>query len=70
VLLVGSIVSYLTGPQKLDKIDPELISPVIHRFLPEDTFSNYGIMSKNKRLKENMELNVSRLYDDDMPIAR
>lgn len=31
VLLVGTIVSFLTGPRDLTKIDPELISPVIHR---------------------------------------
>lgn len=31
VLIVGTIVSFLTGPRDLKKIDPELISPVIHR---------------------------------------
>lgn len=31
VLIVGSIVSYITGPRDLKKIDVELISPVIHR---------------------------------------
>lgn len=70
VILVGSIVSYLTGGRKAEEIDPELISPVIHRFLPTDCFSNYGISSKNKRLRENMELNVSRLYADDDSITR
>lgn len=71
VLIVGSIVSYLSGGRNLDKIDPELISPVIHRFLPADSFTNYGMTSKTKRLKENMELNVSRLYaDDDDTISR
>lgn len=71
VIIVGSIVSYLSGGRKLDKIDPELISPVIHRFLPADSFMNFGMASKNKRLKENMELNVSRLYaDDDESITR
>lgn len=65
VIIVGSIVSYLTGSRNLDKIDPELISPVIHRFLPAESFTNFGIASKTKRLKENMELNVSRLYADD-----
>jgi solute carrier family 5 (sodium-coupled monocarboxylate transporter), member 8/12 len=69
VLIVGTIASYLSGGRKLEKIDPELISPVIHRFLPEDSFSNYGMMSKSKRMRENMELNVARLYDDDEPIS-
>lgn len=31
VLIVGTIVSFLTGPRDLKTIDPELISPVIHR---------------------------------------
>lgn len=31
VLVVGTIVSFLTGPRDLKEIDPELISPVIHR---------------------------------------
>lgn len=70
VIIVGSLVSYLTGGRKLEKIDPELISPVIHRFLPEDCFTNFGMASKSKRLQENLELNVSRLYDDDESITR
>jgi solute carrier family 5 (sodium-coupled monocarboxylate transporter), member 8/12 len=65
VLIVGTIVSYLTGGRKIDEVDPELISPVIHRFLPADTFTNYGMASKSKRMRENLELNVSRLYNDD-----
>lgn len=32
VIIVGSIVSYFTGPRNLADIDPELISPVIHRY--------------------------------------
>lgn len=67
VLIVGTVVSYLTGGRKNDQIDPELISPVIHRFLPVETFSNYGMACKSKRLKESLELNVSRLYADDDP---
>lgn len=31
VLIVGTIVSFLAGPRDLKEIDPELISPVIHR---------------------------------------
>lgn len=31
VLIVGTIVSFLTGARDLKQIDPELISPVIHR---------------------------------------
>lgn len=64
VFIVGSIVSVLTGCNSLDKVDPELISPVLHRFLPSDAFTNYGMSNKNKRLRENVELNVSQLYKD------
>ncbi|CAD7080203.1 unnamed protein product [Hermetia illucens] len=38
VIIVGTIVSFLTGPTNLKKIDPDLISPVIHRFLPKECF--------------------------------
>lgn len=31
VLLVGSLVSWITGPLNLKKLDPDVISPVIHR---------------------------------------
>jgi solute carrier family 5 (sodium-coupled monocarboxylate transporter), member 8/12 len=65
VFTVGSLVSYFTGPQKLDRVDPELISPVIHRFLPHDSFANFGMANKSKKAKENVELNVSNLYDDE-----
>lgn len=44
VLVVGTIVSFLTKPRNLADIDPELISPVIHRWLPEECFANYGAM--------------------------
>lgn len=33
VLIVGTLVSYFTGPRDLKKIDPELISPVIYRLV-------------------------------------
>uniref|UniRef100_A0A182TME0 Sodium-coupled monocarboxylate transporter 1 n=1 Tax=Anopheles melas TaxID=34690 RepID=A0A182TME0_9DIPT len=47
VLIVGTIVSFLTGPRDLRHIDPELISPVIHRFLPQESFGNFGTASRN-----------------------
>lgn len=65
VFTIGSIVSYFTGPMKLDRIDPELISPVIHSFLPQDAFANFGMANKSKRAKENLELDVNNLYEDD-----
>uniref|UniRef100_A0A2M4A5Z1 Putative sodium-coupled monocarboxylate transporter 1 n=1 Tax=Anopheles triannulatus TaxID=58253 RepID=A0A2M4A5Z1_9DIPT len=47
VLIVGTIISFLTGPRDLRYIDPELISPVIHRFLPQESFGNYGTASRS-----------------------
>uniref|UniRef100_A0A182P0H2 Sodium-coupled monocarboxylate transporter 1 n=1 Tax=Anopheles epiroticus TaxID=199890 RepID=A0A182P0H2_9DIPT len=47
VLIVGTIVSFITGPRDLRHIDPELISPVIHRFLPQESFGNFGTASKS-----------------------
>lgn len=49
VVIVGSIVSLLTGGNKLSEIDPELISPVVHRFLPKECFSNFGRTAKAKK---------------------
>lgn len=38
VLLVGTIVSFLTGPTKLKDLDANHISPVLHRYLPKECF--------------------------------
>lgn len=38
VLVVGSIASYISGPRDLRNIDPVLISPILHRFLPRECF--------------------------------
>ncbi|CAD6999970.1 unnamed protein product [Ceratitis capitata] len=37
-LLVGTVTSFLTGPTVVKKMDVELLSPVIHRFLPKECF--------------------------------
>lgn len=70
VVTVGSIVSYFTGGQTTDKIDPELISPVIHRFLPKECFVNSGMMSKSKRGRENMELNTDSTYEEEDSVSK
>ncbi|XP_037038899.1 sodium-coupled monocarboxylate transporter 2-like isoform X3 [Bradysia coprophila] len=49
VLIVGTIVSFLTGPRDLKTIDPELISPVIHRLLPTECFNNFGDRSNRQK---------------------
>lgn len=38
VLLVGTAVSYATGAQRVEELDARLISPVLHRWLPEQCF--------------------------------
>uniref|UniRef100_A0A182SLE8 Uncharacterized protein n=1 Tax=Anopheles maculatus TaxID=74869 RepID=A0A182SLE8_9DIPT len=59
VLIVGTIVSFITGPRDLRHIDPELISPVIHRCLPVESFSYYGTANKNSTIfKEEMQANA------------
>lgn len=40
VLIVGTIASFISGAQDLREIDPTLISPIIHRFLPAECFQN------------------------------
>lgn len=63
VVIVGTIVSLLTGPNDLKEIDPELISPVIHRFLPQEAFSNFGRTAKAKKYgkcaAEQGEINIA-----------
>ncbi|ALC38209.1 CG8451 [Drosophila busckii] len=39
VIVVGSIVSLLTKPTDIKTLDPDLISPVLHRFLPKECFA-------------------------------
>lgn len=65
VVLVGSLVSYFTGPRNLEEIDPELISPVIHKLLPPSCFINYG--TKNKDHKFN-HANETIELDEDLQI--
>uniref|UniRef100_A0A1S4GX53 Sodium-coupled monocarboxylate transporter 1 n=1 Tax=Anopheles gambiae TaxID=7165 RepID=A0A1S4GX53_ANOGA len=60
VLVVGTIVSFLTGPRDLRHIDPELISPVIHRLLPVESFSYFGTANKNATIfNEEMQAQAS-----------
>lgn len=64
-LSVGMIASYISGLEDLKTINPDLISPVIHRFLPYECFMNHknnqsiseepisNSNEKSKQLKEN-----------------
>jgi hypothetical protein len=36
-IIVGLAVSFLTKPNRLEDVDSDLITPVIHRFLPSRT---------------------------------
>ncbi|CAH0557166.1 unnamed protein product [Brassicogethes aeneus] len=42
VLTVGAIVSLITGKNDVTKMDPDLISPVVHWSLPKKAFENVG----------------------------
>lgn len=42
VLIVGMIASWISGPQDMKKINPDLISPIIHGFLPKECFDKYN----------------------------
>ncbi|EDW75843.2 uncharacterized protein Dwil_GK14981 [Drosophila willistoni] len=37
-IIVGALVSLVTKPTNMKTLDPDLISPVIHRFLPKECF--------------------------------
>lgn len=64
VLVVGSIVSYFTGPRDLRTIDPQLISPVIHRFLPRECFENCELKS-NVLEPETFALKIDDKFSGD-----
>lgn len=71
VLVVGTIVSFLTGPRKLNEIDPELISPVLHRFLPAECFIYYGKMSESKtriNTETSQEMEVTSSVNSRIPL--
>lgn len=43
VIVVGALVSLVTKPTNMKTLDPDLISPVIHRFLPKECFSGRNL---------------------------
>ncbi|KAJ8670314.1 hypothetical protein QAD02_001573 [Eretmocerus hayati] len=47
VIVVGMIVSFVTGPQKPSSINKDLLSPVIHKWLPEPQM--YTEVSRGRR---------------------
>lgn len=36
------LASWISGPQDMETINPDLISPVIHGFLPKECFDKYN----------------------------
>lgn len=49
VLVVGSIVSLISGKTDVRYMDPDLISPVLHKFLPPESFRYEGYAIRNVR---------------------
>lgn len=50
-IIVGMVVSFLTKPNNSEDVDPDLLTPVIHRFLP----------SKMKHIELQAHKQVSRM---------
>ncbi|XP_017075076.2 sodium-coupled monocarboxylate transporter 1 [Drosophila eugracilis] len=46
VIVVGSLVSLLTKPTDIKTLDSQLISPLIHRFLPQECFKSKNFEKK------------------------
>lgn len=42
VLIVGMIASWISGPQDMKTINPDLISPILHGYLPKECFDKYN----------------------------
>ncbi|XP_026478813.1 sodium-coupled monocarboxylate transporter 1 isoform X2 [Ctenocephalides felis] len=55
VLIVGLIVSLITGKQDVGRMDPELISPVLHRFLPESC-KQFAGRTRKSRMKRKFDV--------------
>nr|CAD7449788.1 unnamed protein product [Timema bartmani] len=53
-IIVGLIVSFMTGPRDPRSIDPDLLSPVIHRFLPR--MSNKFSRDQGHQQKDGTEM--------------
>lgn len=66
VLIVGTIVSFISGAQDLRKIDSKLISPIIHRFLPNECFHN----NRNASVEYTGELYTLNIEDADRLTGR
>lgn len=69
VLVVGSLVSYFTEPRDLRSIDPQLISPVIHRFLPRECFENFEVKSIGASDPETFTLKINDKSHAEEPNA-
>jgi hypothetical protein len=38
-IVVGLLFSHLTGPHKLGEVHPDLLNPMLHRFLPKKDYA-------------------------------
>ncbi|GAB6029398.1 Sodium-coupled monocarboxylate transporter 1 [Chamberlinius hualienensis] len=69
VIVVGTCASFLTGSQDVGKLDPRLISPIVHKilsWLPEKTIDRMGykqFVSKNAKVSaaETIELEEAKI---------
>lgn len=66
VLIVGMIASWISGPQDMKSVNPDLISPIIHGLLPEECFEKYG--QQNGSAEPTTELFHLRVGEDSRHI--
>lgn len=67
VIVVGLIVSYFTGPNNPNHMDPDLFSPVIQRYLKTEHEVVAEIKLMKKRVNENHDshkLNIAVKYQE------
>ena len=52
-IVVGLAVSHLTGPHKLGDIHPNLLNPMVHKYLPKTEYAPLPL----KNIKEEVQMN-------------
>lgn len=67
VLIVGVVASWISGPRDLKKINPDLISPIIHGFLPKECF-NINDQSQRASTEPSTELFHLRIGENSRHI--
>ncbi|XP_075152070.1 sodium/solute co-transporter-like 5A11 isoform X2 [Haematobia irritans] len=67
-VLVGTIVSFLTGPTVVKKLDADVLSPIIHKFLPKECFP--PIDSETELTRDNTAQTLTHLLGNPKPSTK